>query len=332
MTDDRGLFERADGIAPRVEHGYCTSDNARLLVVVSRESGGGPSRHLGPIALDFVLSAMNPHGHSRNRMGPNGEWADDPTTDDGWGRSVWGLGAAAAQHPDPQVRAKARKGFNLCARNQSRSPRGMAFAAIGAADLLIADRDHALSHRLLIDALAIMDPSARARAVGRAPEPDAVWPWPETRLRYANAALAEAVIAAGYALGRDRDMLRGLQLLRWLLDLESTAGHLSVTPVAGRGPLDSGPGFDQRPLEVAAMADACWRAFEITQEREWLDGIRMCADWFDGVNDIGAIMHDRRGGGFDALHQDRASENRGAESTLAFVSVMQRARSADEVA
>jgi hypothetical protein len=39
-------------------------------------------------------------------------------------------------------------------------------------------------------------------------------------------------------------------------------------------------------------------------------------------------MHDvESGGGYDGLHPDRVNLNQGAESTLAFVSTMQRARS-----
>ena len=37
MTDRYGTYEHADGSAPRPEHGYCTDDMARVLVVTSRE-------------------------------------------------------------------------------------------------------------------------------------------------------------------------------------------------------------------------------------------------------------------------------------------------------
>ncbi len=49
----------------------------------------------------------------------------------------------------------------------------------------------------------------------------------------------------------------GLTLLRWLLGRETIDDHLSPTPVGGAGPDDPGPGFDQQPIEVAAIADAC---------------------------------------------------------------------------
>ena len=42
--------------------------------------------------------------------------------------------------------------------------------------------------------------------------------------------------------------------------LETLGDHLSVTPVAGWGPGEPRPGFDQQPIEAAAIADACARA------------------------------------------------------------------------
>ena len=135
-------------------------------------------------------------------------------------------------------------------------------------------------------------------------------------------------IAAGTALGRPAALEQGLTMLAWLLELETPRGHLSVTGAAGRGPDDSGPQFDQQPIEVAAMADACWRACIATGDHAWTRGVAAAAGWFTGDNDLGLPMYDDvSGGGFDGLHADRVNLNQGAESTLALISTMQRARS-----
>ncbi len=42
MTDDRGILEHAEFEHPRFEHGYCTDDNARLLVVAARDNAETP--------------------------------------------------------------------------------------------------------------------------------------------------------------------------------------------------------------------------------------------------------------------------------------------------
>ena len=94
------------------------------------------------------------------------------------------------------------------------------------------------------------------------------------------------MIAAGVALDDPTLRERGLDLLAWLLEHETADGHLSPTPAAGRGAQDSRPAFDQQPIEVAALADACARAAAEADPRSDLArGIRSAAAWFHGAND-----------------------------------------------
>ena len=316
MSDRRGLFEHAKGTIPRREHGYCTDDNARLLLITSRGPDAGSAHHLSRLALAFVLDAQAPDGQFHNRMDRNGTWTDTATTQDWWGRSLCALGSASVHHGDVSLRDHARQAFDNGATHRSVWPRSMAFAALGAADVLGDDPSSEVARSLLADALDAIGPIL--------PGP---WAWPEARLSYANATVAEAVIAAGAALDRPTDLERGLSMLAWLLELETAHGHLSVAPVGGRGPSDPSPMFDQQPIEVAAMADACWRAYVLTGEERWAHGISVAAFWFDGRNDSGLEMMDKQsGGGYDGLHRHSVNRNEGAESTMAFISTMQRAR------
>ncbi len=193
----------------------------------------------------------------------------------------------------------------------------MAFAALGAAEVLAVDPHHVRARALLADSVA---------TIGR-PGPDAGWPWPEPRLSYANAVLPDALLAAGAALERPDVVEDALTMLRWLLARETVAGHLSPTPVGGAGPGDRAPGFDQQPIEVAAMADACARAAAVTGDAGWHAGIELAAGWFLGSNDVGTAMWDpQTGGGYDGLQTDGPNLNQGTESTLAFIATMQHAR------
>jgi hypothetical protein len=317
LSDERGLFEHASMTARREEHGYCTDDNARLLVVSTRESDSQTAHRLSDLALEFVLDAQASDGRCRNRMDRTRRWTDRARTDDCWGRGVWGLGVAAIHHRDASGRARSLAAFERALRQRSRWPRSMAFASLGAAEVLTADTSHGAARALLHDAVTTIGVI-----------PSGPWRWPEPRLRYANATLADALIAAGGALGHDGISGRGLAMLGWLLDLETPRGHLSVTGVDGRGPDERGPQFDQQPIEVAAMADACWRAYGLTGDEHWSRGVAAAAAWFDGDNDAGVPMHDdRSGGAFDGLRPDGVNLNQGAESTLAFISTMQRAQS-----
>jgi len=315
LTDDVGLLEHAKGIVPRYEHGYCVDDVARGLVVVCRELS--PAQELSTLAqryLDFLGRAQAPDGRFRNRLGYDRRWHDEPATEDCWGRALWGLGTAAARGPTAEIRAEALARFDQSARVCSTWPHAMAFAALGAAEVLENWPDHRGALRLLADASSV---------VGEPPASPA-WPWPASRLSYANGAIAEAIIAAGWKLGREPTLRAGLRMLEWLLAGETRDGHLSVVPAGGWGPGEPRPGFDQQPIEVAALADACARAAAVTGDLGWLAGVEKCVAWFLGDNDSGVRMLDEQtGGGCDGLRPAGRNSNQGAESTLAMISVLQ---------
>ena len=318
LTDRQGTFEHASFAEPRPEHGYCTDDMARVLVVATREpDADGPVKGLAGLAVRFLNEAQAYSGACRNRMDRSGRWADEPTTDDHWGRCIWGLGTAAAHSDVGLVRKLAVIQVERAAQTRSTSPRAMAYAALGAAELLAVQPEHPAARKLVTDYVASL----------AAPTGDSSWPWPEPRLAYANAVLPEAMIAAGVALEDTALQQRGLNLLGWLLDYETGDGHLSPTPVGGRGPDDVRPAFDQQPIEVAALADACARAAGVDAAATWPDGVAAAAAWFQGANDAGQVMWDpETGGGFDGLHADGVNQNQGAESTLAVIATMQHAQ------
>ena len=318
ITDELGTFEHAFFDAPRPEHGYWTDDMARVLVVASREREPSPAvQWLIHLALRFLGEAQGPDGGYRNRMDADGRWTDEPTVEDCWGRSVWGLGTAAARSDLTGVRDSAVAQFERAVQRRSPWPRAMAFAALGAAEVLTVLPTHRSARQFLADyAVTTTEPEAESE-----------WPWPEPRLRYANAALAEARIAAGHALGQSALLRRGLHMLEWLVLEQMAAGHLSPTPAAGRGLGDLRPAYDQQPIEVSTLADACARAAEVDSREIWTTGLKAAVAWFEGDNDLGQPMwNPATGGGFDGLHADRVNVNQGAESTLALLSTFQHAQ------
>jgi hypothetical protein len=321
LTDDTGLLEHARHATPRREHGYCTDDVARGLVVTSREADPPPQvRRLAEGYLAFLTHAQDTHGAFHNRLGFHRTWTDQPALGDWWGRALWGLGTAAARNPAPWIREEAHLAFTRGASCRSAAPRAMAFAALGAAEILRADPGNEPAAALLSDA---------STAIGR-PGPDPHWPWPHERLTYANAALAEALIAAGDLLGKPPVLDAGLRMLTWLLDIQTDGNHLSVLPSAGwqRG----GPRLrhDQQPIEVATLADACATAGIITRDPVWQRGVHRCIAWFLGDNDVNSVMWDpETGGGYDGLTMQGPNLNQGAESTLAFISTLQHQNAPD---
>jgi hypothetical protein len=318
LTDGRGLFEHALGSRPRPEHGYCVDDVARALVVICREPEPSPRLLLlGRHYLAFTLSALSADGTCHNRMNTDGAWTDEPGLGDWWGRAVWGLGVAAGHAPTLAMRARARLGFRQAVQRRSPHLRSMAFAALGAGDLLLAGPSELGAEELLRDVTSLV---GRPRAV-------AAWPWPEPRLSYGNASIAEALLLAGATRPDAAVQAHGLRLLEFLVAVQTRDGHLSVAPVAGRGRADTAAGFDQQPIEVAALADACARAYALTGADQWRDVVRMSWAWFLGDNDSATPMFDAASGaGYDGLEPNGRNQNQGAESTLAALSTAQQAR------
>jgi len=232
---------------------------------------------------------------------------------DWWGRALWGLGSTAAHADRAWVRTAAGTLFDSAARHRSPAQRAMVFAALGAAEVLARQPQDGPARRLL---------DATVSAIGPIPaRPE--WPWPESRLRYANAAVAEALIAAGSLLSDEDVLADGLRVLEWLVDLQTHQGWLSVVPARGWVQGEVAPGFDQQPIEVAALAAACSRAHAVTGAARWAGVVRLARDWFLGVNDARTPLAGTTGGCADGLRADGVSTNQGAESTLALLHTCQ---------
>lgn len=318
LTDDTGLFEHARHAIVRREHGYCTDDVARGLVVTSREpTPTAAVLRLSECYLSFLTHAQDASGAFHNRLSHDRRWTDEPGLGDWWGRALWGLGTAAVRSPAPWIRQEARMAFVAGAHLRSPHPRAMVFAGLGAAEMLRAEPDDAFAGRLLDDA---------ACAAG-APGEDLEWPWPQPQLTYANAALAEVRIAAGQLRGDGPMLASGLRMLTWLREVQLRQGRLSVIGVQGWRRDTPPDHHDQQPIEVAALADAFATAAAATDDPVWTVAVRQAGEWFAGSNDADAAMWDpATGGGYDGLTVAGPNLNQGAESTLALISTLQLVR------
>lgn len=316
LSDDRGIFEHAEGETPRREHGYCVDDVARALLIAVREPDENDRLALlTETYLRFVEAAIYPDGRSHNRMTAEGVWSDKPDVGDWWGHALWALGVAAVRAPLAQTRARSYRAFLILSAQRSPNPRSMTFAALGAGELVLAGSDDPRIRLLLVDALAVI------------PVASPGWFWPEPRLRYGNGSVAEALLLGGAALGDSSFVGRGLLALEFLIDTETTGDHFSVTGTEGRDPGQRGVQFDQQPIELAAIADAAARAHDVTGDSAWLPPVALAWAWFLGHNDNGTPMVDlNTGAGFDGLERHGRNDNRGAESTLAALSTHQQAR------
>jgi hypothetical protein len=126
----------------------------------------------------------------------------------------------------------------------------------------------------------------------------------------------------------------GLESLAWLSTVQrgdGDAGHF--VPIGSNGFYVRGgvrARFDQQPVEAQTMVSACLEAFRLTGDKRWRKEARRAFEWFLGRNDLNLPIYDPTTGGCrDGLHPDRANENQGAESTLAFLQALLELRLAE---
>lgn len=327
MCDDTGMFQHAvHGIADR-NHGYCIDDNARALLLCCGMAIDAPVpsfETMTPRFAAFIQHAWNPdQGRFRNFMGFDRRWLEPAGSEDSHGRTLWALGAASAGTNDPVLAQWATAMFTsaLASVEAFTSPRAWAFTLLGLAAFCPAHPNGSEAKGLRLELAIRLE-----NLLLQCESPD--WLWFEDRLSYDNARLCEALIVTGAAIGADHLVTQGLRTLRWLTGIQTAPARpgqdAHFRPVGSQGfmlrhrehPLP----FDQQPVEACATIAACLAAITVDPAGEWKGEALRAFAWFMGENDLEVPLVDSDTGSCrDGLHPDRANENRGAESLLAYL-------------
>ena len=322
MTDSTGMFQHATYTIPLFEEGYCTDDNARvlLLAVLLDELGQDEPevRRLAMTSAAFLQAAFDrDRRRFRNFMSFDRHWLEEVGSEDCQGRAVWALGACVGRSRRDDLPAWAASHFELALLPipEMTSPRAWAFGLLGVQEYLRRfSGDRACGQaRDALTALLI-------DLYDRTATPD--WPWFEEILSYDNARLPHALIASGRDGGDPRALEVGLLALSWLVEVQrAPQGHFRAVGCNGFYRKGGVPArFDQQPLEANATVAACLEAYRATQDPRWMNEARSSFEWFLGRNDLGQELYDPATGGCcDGLQEDRVNRNQGAESTLAFL-------------
>ncbi len=321
LTDGTGMMQHASYTLPNYLHGYCTDDNARALIfmTVLEELDEDFLEHpiLTKTYAAFLNHAFNPElGRFRNFLDYDRTWLDEAGSEDSHARALWALGTCVGRSRRQGLRGWAAELFEqaLPVVRTFSSPRAWAFVILGlheylrtlSGDLMANKFRHDLSKRLLGLYQSVAKPD---------------WQWFEDVVSYDNAKLPHALILTGRWSNQPKMLEAGLRSLRWLVENQTVDGHFR--PIGSNGFWKRGgerASFDQQPIEAHAMITACFEAFEATGDRYWDAQSTMIFEWFHGNNDLGIPLYDAETGGCrDGLHIDRANQNEGAESTLAFL-------------
>jgi glycosyltransferase involved in cell wall biosynthesis len=322
LTDSTGILQHATFSVPWFEHGYCTDDNARalLLTLMIEELGERVPEitRVRAATAAFLQHAFVPEsGRFRNFMGFDRRWLEDIGSEDSHGRALWALGAAVGRLDHVGFRSWAAALFEqaLPAASNFTSPRAWAFTILGLHEYLRMLHGDLLANRQRLELSARLLEWFEKNAA-------ADWCWGEDIVAYDNARLPHALILAGRWTENAPMLEMGLHALRWLMDAQTAEdGHFR--PVGSNGFWRRGAepaAFDQQPLEAAAAVSACIEAFNATGDAAWKGSAFRAFEWFIGANDLHLPLYDAATGGCcDGLQENRVNLNQGAESTLSFL-------------
>ena len=326
LTTDIGIMQHAIGSKPDPAHGYCTDDVARSLSVDllhHRGLGWAGVSDSAWRSLRYLEAAFDRStGRLRNFRRVDGTWLDGPASEDSQGRAMAALGDAIANAPDPAFVDAAAALF------EAALPRAQGMTALRARASVVLGCDAAMRGRPDQRTAAAYRLVAASIRAAFAPRIVAAWPWPESRLTYENALPVHAMILAAGFLDDPSTLAAGLQVLDWLVR-EQTApeGHLSLIgnewwPCGGVKAR-----FDQQPIEATSLLLAADAAFSVTGDERHRRVMERAYAWFLGANDLGVLVADPdRGAGFDGLTPDGVNANQGAESTLMWLTALERIR------
>ncbi|MFP4381193.1 MAG: glycosyltransferase family 4 protein [Candidatus Sumerlaeia bacterium] len=321
MTDDTSIYQHAIYTIPDRTHGYCTDDNARALIAALRYYNLRKDESVLPMIstyLAFMHDAFNEkNGRFRNFMAFNRDWLEEYGSDDSHARALWALGETVALAPNEGSLGFVTRLFNeaLAVAEQFQYPRSMAFTLIGLHEYLRRFGGDTHIRRVREELAYKLFDMFKQNAGDH-------WPWCEDEVTYDNGKLSHALILSGQWLPDEEMLEMGLKSLKWLLKVQTNEeGNISLIGCNGwyvRGKEKAH--FDQQPVEILALVDACAEAYRATGDQHWGDEIRRCLNWFLGKNDIGTTLYDfKTGGSRDGLSPEGANQNEGAESTLAWL-------------
>lgn len=322
LTDTCGIFQHAKYSIPDRSQGYCSDDTSRaLLVTVMNRNMFYSDRVLSlmNIYLSFLMDAFNKEKKLfRNFMGYNREWLEERGSEDSNSRVLFTLGYIIKNPPYESYLHLSKSLFEECIGSTSgfTSPRAYARIIIGSILYLSnfsGARDIRKLCRALIERLSSMyNDSAGPK-----------WKWFENILTYSNGRLPQALLMAGQFFRNKEYIDKGLTSLKWLYNVQHDKEANTISLIGNKGWLEKGKQkakYDQQPVEIPSLIDACYQAYKITRDEDWIERIGTIFSWFLGNNDRGETLYDYSTGGcFDGLSESVINKNMGAESTLSWL-------------
>lgn len=322
LTEDTGILQHATYSIGNPREGYCTDDNVRALLVMVMYKMMFNDERANPfinIYMRFVYNAYNrDKGLFRNFMSYERKWLDDGGSEDCNGRVIFTLGYIIKNTEDPSLVALTKSLFDESIQNMQdyKSPRAIAYILMGCIFYL-----HKFAGALVIDRICkkLIERLYQNYLISKKPG----WCWYEDILAYSNGRLPHAMLTAGHFFKSQKFVEAGLESLTWLYEqlLEDDGKYVSL--IGNNGWFTKGgqkAKYDQQPVEIPPLIDACYMAYEITKDTAWIDKISLTFSWYLGNNERQEPICDFANGGcFDGLTSTMINQNQGAEATISWL-------------
>lgn len=322
LTDSTGIIQFAKYNIPDRSEGYTTDDNSRALLValLNKKILEGPaSDKLINTYLAFLLHAYNNKtGLFRNFMSYERIWIEEYGSEECNANVLFVLGYLIKNSPADSALAVAKNLFDNTIEKSINftSPRAYALILMGC--IFYLDKFSGAMEiknicKILTDRLVKL---YRENS-------DKQWKWFENIVTYNNARLPQSLLMSGRFFRNKTYINIGLESLEWLYNIQYDRKNHLISLIGNNGWLRKGEKkakYDQQPVEIPALIDACWEAYKITNHKEWALRIGPVFSWFLGNNDRHLSLYDYTTGGcYDGLTASVTNQNQGAESTIAWL-------------
>jgi len=320
LSDDTGLYQHARFILPDRQEGYCTDDNARAVIVMTKYYAHYPqpeALRFFDTYLSFILHSQKKDGSIWNFMSFNRTWRKSEPPADAFGRVLWAFGTVISKPPLPSYLPVAQESFDRAIWHLQRCAKGaraVAYSMLGISEYLsrFPDADD-IKRQLEFAADQLMAQYKQNSS------PD--WQWFEQKITYDNGVIPQALFVAATTLNNNKYLEVAQKVCEFLLANTFNGKHFSFVGCHGwfeRGHTKAS--FDQQPIEAASMVLMLKAAYDATGDSKFLKLQRKAFDWFLGENDLHIPLYDfKTKGCSDALTPDGVNVNQGAESILSFL-------------
>lgn len=322
LTDTTGILQHATYSVGNPAEGYCTDDNVRaLLVSVMHKlifNDDKIDEYLN-IYLRFVYYSFNKEkGLFRNFMSYDRRWLEEVGSEDSNGRVMFSLGYIIKNMNSNSTVGLCKNLFDESIQNMKefKSPRTISYIILGCV-FYLNKFSGALDIKKIFSKMSeqLYDSYLTCK--------DKDWVWYEESLTYSNARLPHAMLMAGQFKNNKKYIAAGLESLEWLFSQLVDDNNKYISLIGNDGWLVKGQPkakFDQQPVEIPPLIDACYQAYLITKDNEWITRINLAFSWYLGNNERQEPICDFvTGGCYDGLTANMFNQNQGAESTISWL-------------